>query len=268
MKILLGPAGSPAPSTLEGVSRIRELGLQCMEVQFSHGIKMSDDLARRIGEERNQQGIELSIHAPYYINLASMEKEKIEASKKRILKSCEKGHYMGARKVVFHPAYFSGRDKETVYQTAKKHVKDMLAVIKKKGWNVLLAPETTGKHSALGSLEEVLRLSEETGCSICVDFAHLFARNNGGLDYNEIFGKIRPLKPKHLHCHFSGIEYTEKGEKNHTVLDGGEPDFEEFAKAVLGQKWLDSITIVSETPITWKDSLRMKEIFTRLGYKW
>jgi deoxyribonuclease-4 len=268
MRVILGPAGSPVRSTLEGISKIKELGLHCMEVQFTHGIKMGIDLAKEIGKERERIGIELSVHAPYYINLASKDPKKVKESKQRILDSCERAHHMGAKNVVFHPAYFGGKDKESIYQTAKEHIMDMMGTIRKKGWEVLLSPETTGKHSALGSLEETIRLSKETKCSLCVDFAHLFARNYGRIDFTEIFEKVRPLGKKHLHSHFSCIEYTSKGEKNHLILEERKPDFRKFAKVLLGQKWLDSITVISESPITWKDSIKMRDILERMGYRW
>ena len=267
MEIHLGPAGSPAASTLEGVAKVKELGLHCMEVQFTHGIKMGIDLAKRVGKERRKVGIELSVHAPYYINLASKEAEKVKASKERILDSCERAHHMGAKQIVFHPSYFGGKDKEEIYQITKDHILDMIGTIRKEGWNVLLSPETTGKHSALGSLDETIRLVKETGCSLCVDFAHLFARNYGKIDFAEIFDKLKPLRMKHLHCHFSGIEYTAKGEKNHLNMDHS-PDFRKFAKVLLEQKWLNSVTIISESPITWRDSIKMKGILERMGCKW
>ncbi|NIO19268.1 MAG: TIM barrel protein [Candidatus Aenigmarchaeota archaeon] len=238
-----------------------------MEVQFSHGINMSIDLAKKIGKERERIGIELSVHAPYYINLASKEPKKVKESKQRILDSCERAHYMGAGNVVFHPAYFGGKERESIYQITKKHILDMMGTVKRKKWDVLISPETTGKHSALGSLEETIRLSKETGCSLCVDFAHLFARNYGRIDFNEIFEKLRPLGKKHLHCHFSGIEYTSKGEKNHMNMNHS-PDFRKLAKALLKQKFLKSVTIISESPITWKDSLKMKDSLAKLGYRW
>jgi deoxyribonuclease-4 len=265
MKIHLGPAGSPAASTLEGVAKVKELGLQCMEVQFTHGIKMGIDLAKQVGKERGRVGIELSVHCPYYINLASKEPEKIKASKKRILDSCERAHHMGARNMVFHPAYFGGNDKEKVYQITKEHVLDMMGTIRKRRWKVLLSSETTGKHSALGSLDETIRLVKETGCSLCVDFAHLYARNRGVIDYKEIFDKLETLKLRHLHCHFSNIDYTLKGERAHLVLDH-KPPFEPLAKEILKRKI--NITIISESPVTWKDSLKMKKVFEKLGYKW
>ena len=267
IKIHLGPAGTPAKSTLEGVSKVKELGLHCMEVQFSHGINMSIDLAKKIGKERERVGIELSVHAPYYINLASKDPKKVKESRQRILDSCERAHHMGAKHVVFHPAYFGGKDRESIYQVTKEHIMDMMETVKRKNWDVLISPETTGKHSALGSLEETIRLSKETKCSLCVDFAHLFARNYGRIDFAEIFEKLKTLRKKHLHCHFSGIEYTSKGEKNHMNMNHS-PDFRKLVKPLLKQKWLNSVTIISESPITWKDSLRMKGILERMGYRW
>ncbi len=266
MKIYLGPAGSGgyAGSTLEGVQRLPELGLKAIEIEFVRGVNMGIPLARQVGAEAKRLGIKLSIHAPYYLNLASREKVKIAQSKKRILDSCERMHHMGGGPVVFHPSYLGGQDRESVFQTTKEAVLDMLGTIKKSNWNCLLAPETTGKHSALGSLEETIRLVRETGCFLCVDLAHLYARNYGKIDYEEIFSKLKPLKLKHLHFHFSGIEYTSKGERNHLVLDHS-PDFRKFAVELLKQGWLRSATVISESPITYADSLKMKRVLEGMG---
>jgi len=266
VKIKLGPAGSPAKSTFEGLSRIRELGLHEMEVQFSHGVGMGLPLAKRIGEERKRIGIELSVHAPYYINLASEEKSKIEESKKRILDSCERANLMGASPVVFHPAYFGKRDREETFQLTKDAILDMKKTIRKNHWQVELAPETTGKHSALGSLDETIRLVKETRCGMCVDFAHLYARNYGRIDYAEVLDKVYKLKPNDLHCHFSNIEFTRKGERNHLNLDH-RPDFRPLAKELLHQRKIRTVTIICESPVTWKDSLKMKKILESLGHR-
>lgn len=265
-KIKLGPAGSGgyAKSTLEGVQKLPKLGLQALEVEFVRGVGMGIPLAKQIGAEAKKQGIGLSCHAPYYINLASKEKIKIKQSKKRILDSCERMHHMGGGHVVFHPSYFGGQDKEKVFQMTKEAILDMMKTVKKNKWNCKLAPETTGKHSALGSLDETIRLAKETGCNMCLDPAHLFARGYGRLDFREMFDKLKPLNLKHLHCHFSGITYTSKGERTHKNLDK-HPDFRKFAKEILHRK-LD-ITIISESPVTWKDSLKMKRILEKMGYK-
>lgn len=267
MQILLGPAGlGGVKEATKNLQSFTKLGLNACEVSFTHSVYLKNQDAVKIGEVAKKLNIKLSIHSSYYINLASKEKEKVEASKKRILDSCERAHCMGASSVVFHPAYFGGQDKENVFQITKKAIVDMLKTIKKNKWNCQLAPETTGKHSALGSLDETIRLVKETGCFLCVDFAHLFARNFGRIDFGEVFNNLKSLKLNHLHCHFSGIEYTSKGEKRHINLNHS-PDFRDFAKELLKQKWLNSITIISESPITWKDSLKMKKIFERLGHK-
>jgi deoxyribonuclease-4 len=265
MIIKLGPAGSPAKGTLEGIREVKRLGLTAMEVEFVRGVKMSNGLAKECGAEAKRLGIELSVHAPYYINLASEDPKKQKESVQRILDSCERGYHLGAREIVFHPSYFGKGDKEKVFQTTKNHILDMMETIRKKGWGCTLSPETTGKHSALGSLDETIRLVKETKCSFNIDFAHLYARNYGKIDYREILDKLQSeLRPGHMQCHFSNISYTSKGERNHEVMNS-HPPFEPLAKEILKRK-ID-FTIISESPVTWRDSLKMKQIFERMGYK-
>lgn len=263
-RILLGPAGSPAKSTLEGLSAINELKLQAMEVQFTHGVGMGLPLAKQIGDENKSAKISLSVHAPYYINLLSEEKAKVAASKKRILDSCERAHLMGASPIVFHSGYYGKLSKEESYNIVKNEIKDMMKTIREKKWGAELAPEIGGKHSAFGSLEELIALVKEIKCGLCVDMAHLYARNSGRIDYAEVLDKLKVLRLKHYHFHFSGITYTDKGERAHINLDS-KPDFAVFAKEILRRKI--NCTIISESPVTWKDSLKMKTIFQRLGHK-
>jgi deoxyribonuclease-4 len=253
MTIRIGPAGTGG-SSLEALQELKELGLDAVEIEFVRGVKMSNELAKKIGQENKKTKLVLSVHAPYYINLASEDKAKIDASKKRILDSCERGHHMGAKCIVFHAAYYGKLSPEECFQIVKKAVLDMQTVIKKKGWDVVLCPETTGKRSQFGDVDELLRLSRETGCGICIDFAHLEARYNKEYDYREVVKKVKGVK--HLTAHFSGIEYTAKGERRHIPTD--------FKKA---KKLLDalkkeglSITVICESPDTWGDALKMKEL--------
>ena len=263
-EIKLGPAGSPEKSTLEGIRKVKELGLQAMEVEFVRGVHMKNELAKQCGEVARKLGISLSIHAPYYINLASAEMKKRKESQQRILDSCERGHHLGATHVVFHAAYYGKLSPEKTYEIVRESVQDMQSVLDRNGWKVKLATETTGKVSQWGSLDEVLTLAKETDCSFCVDFAHLYARNRGVIDYDSVLDKIQKAGHRHVQAHFSNINYGLKGELNHLVLDG-KPPFEPLARALLDRK-LDA-TIISESPITWKDSIKMKEIFERLGHK-
>ncbi len=264
MKILLGPAGSPERSTLEGVSTIRKLKLQAMEVQFTHGIHMGNDLANEIGNEQEKQNIALSVHAPYYINLNSENKQKVQESKQRILRSAELANYMHASLVVFHPGFYGKRSKEDVYDIIRNEIDEIVKIIKNKKWDVELAPEVMGRVSQFGDFEETIALSKELKTSICIDICHIYARNQGKIDYDYIFSEIKNLKRKDIHFHFSGVEFSPQGEKRHLVINHN-PDFKNFAATLLENKI--NATIICESPVTWQDSLKMKKTLEKLGHK-
>ncbi len=255
--IRLGPAGSPMKSTLDGLGYIEKIGLNAMEVEFTYGVRMQNKLAKEIGKLAERLDIKLSVHAPYYINLASAEKQKIEASKKRILDSCERAHYLKASHVVFHPGFYGKLSDKECYEMIKKEIIEMQDIIRENKWKTKLAPETTGKKSQFGSLNEILKLRDEIKCSICVDFAHLHARNSS-INYLSVFDQLSGLR--HIHSHFSGIEFSDKGERRHIIMEGA--DFLPLAKEILKRKV--DITIICESPITWEDSLKMKEIIEKL----
>ncbi len=126
--------------------------------------------------------------------------------------------------------------------------------IKAKKWDVVLAPETTGKPTQFGDLDELIRLNKETKCHLTVDFAHLKARYNGDIDYEEVMRKIKPLG--HIHCHFSGIIYGEKGEKKHKMLETSEIT----SLFKLLKKYKIDCTIICESPDPVKDALKMKKL--------
>jgi deoxyribonuclease-4 len=257
--IKLGPAGNCDKDILSSIKRLKEgLGLGAQEVEFTYGVNMSLGLARQAGELARKEGIELSVHAPYYINLLSEEKAKIAASKKRILMAAERGHYLGATFIVFHAGFYGRLGKEEAYEGIKKEILELQKEIKKKKWNAKLAPETTGKLTQFGNLDELLKLSKETRCSLCIDFAHLKARTNGKMTYKEMIEKIKGRG--HIHSHFSGIEFTAKGERNHKITP--EAEIKELLRELIRAK-ID-ITIINESPVTWKDSLKMKEILKNL----
>ena len=172
--------------------------------------------------------------------------------------SCERAHHMGASPVVFHAGFYGKRDPEEVYKCIKQELIDLQKEIKKKGWKVKLAPETTGKKSQFGSMDELIKLKKEIGTEVCVDFAHLKARNQGKINYDELFKKLKGIK--HIHCHFSGIEFSAKGERRHLVMK--DADIKDLLKALL--KHNVSCMIISESPVTWKDSLKMKEILKKI----
>lgn len=266
--IKLGPAGSPLTSTFEGIGEVKRLGLQALEVQFTHGIKMGLELAKKVGEESKKHGIDLSIHGPYYINLLSEDPQKIKDSKKRILDSCERGSYFGTKEnptsMVFHPAYYGKLSKEEAFSRVLNEIEEMQEVLKENEWNSVLCPETSGKHSAFGTLDEIVEIANKTKTRFCIDLAHLYAKNMGKIDFSEVLDKIKKIKHP-IHFQFSGIKYSEKGELNHLPIENN-PPFEPFAKEIIERKV--NCTIISESPITWKDSLKMKKTFEKLGHTW
>ena len=149
--IQIGPAGLGTPP-IDNLRLFKKLGFSCAEVEFVRNIYMNAETAKKVGDEAKKLGVSLSIHCPYAINLASDDKEKIEASKKRILKSCEIGHYLKARYIVFHPAYYGKHNPEIIYNKVKDSILEMQEEINKNNWNVILCPETAGKLSQFGSL--------------------------------------------------------------------------------------------------------------------
>jgi deoxyribonuclease-4 len=254
--IKVGPAGSDGLGNLKGVAKVAELGLDCMEVAFTYGVRMDLETARALGTRAKELGIMLSVHAPYYINLASDEKEKYDASKIRILDSCAKAHAMGARNVVFHAGFYQKRTAGQTYDLIKKAIAEMHQSISCAGWQVELCPEITGKPSQFGSLAELLKLKKETGCGITVDFSHLYARQQGEIDYAKILARL----PKKFHAHFSGIEYGDKGERKH--IRTTKTFFEPLARALIKRR--ANITLINESPKPYEDATMMKNLIQKL----
>ncbi len=256
MAIRFGPAGLGSIKDAEKVlEEYHKLGLKACEVAFTYSIyiKNKED-AFRIGQKARELDISLSIHAPYWVNLNSAEKAKREATKKRILDCCEVGEWLGARTVVFHPGYY-GENREKSYEIIKEGVLELMKIKKEKGWKIEIAPETMGKINVFGSVEEISALVKETGCSFCIDFAHILAREKR-VDYS----KIEKLFPwKMWHVHFSGIIYGEKGEKRHRETK--KEEWRELLKNLPRDK---EIVIINESPAMIEDSVEGARILDKL----
>ncbi len=256
--IKFGPAGlGPVKDAISNLEEFHRLGLKACEIAFTYGayIKTKED-ASVIGKVAKKLEIALSIHAPYYINLNSKEPEKIEASKKRILGCCEIGHWLGAKRVVFHPGFYSNMKSDEASIKIKENIVEMMTVIKKNKWDIELCPEIMGKVNVFGSIDEIADLVKETGCGFCIDFAHVLAR------YNEHkFEEIKKAFPqKKWHAHFSGIEYNEKGERHHKPTET-----KEWKNLLKFLKELDKdIVIICESPDPVGDSVAGKEIWKEI----
>jgi len=279
-RVRFGPAGNPLDfkgPTIEAPIYVREEGLDAYEYQAVRGVRIKEDAAKELGKNAKENDVYVSLHGPYYINLASDKKETFRKSKERLLESMKAAMWMGAKKVVFHPGYYGEKSAEEALKMCIDALKEVVELAKAEGISgVLLAPETTGKLSQLGSLDEILTMCEEVEL-VCptIDWAHIHAREQGIIkgrkEYETMLGEIeRRLGTdvlKNLHCHFTKVEFTDKGEKTHRLLSEKEfgPPFEPFAELIV--EWDLKPVIISESPTLDRDALNMKKIYERIRKK-
>jgi len=260
MTIRFGPGGlGGVKEAVANLEEYHKLGIKACEIEFTYGvyIRENDPEVEKIRETAKKLDIKLSIHAPYYINLNSNEKKKIEDSKKRILDCCRVGEKLGCYVVVFHPGFYGKLDKETTYENIKKAVEEIQTELRKEKLKIKIAPETTGKINVFGSVDEIFRLMKETNCFLTVDFAHLLAREQGKISYKEIYEKFKHLPE--LHCHFSGIEWTSKGERNHKITS--EIELRKLLEVLPRNK---DIVIINESPSPVEDSVKALTIWKKI----
>jgi len=270
-KLLFGTAGVPQSaskkSTLEGLREIKRLGLDCLEIEFVKGVKMGVDLAKDVRNEAEKLGLSLSVHAPYYVSLNSPRQGIRMTSQERLLHSARIAQHLGAQSVVFHPGYYGQSNPQETFETIKEGLKEVVSILRSQRNPVALRPETMGKSSQFGSLEEVLFLCQQIeGLKPCVDFAHLHARcgkDNDYLSFYRILNKIK-LKLggdalKEMHIHVSGIMYGGKGEIRHLMLDRSDFRYDEWIQAL---KDFDvGGTVIIESPTQEKDALLLKNLY-------
>ena len=276
MPLLFGTAGVPLSSmdrsSEGGVRRIRELKLGALELEFVQGVRMGEEKAKKVGAVAIEEGIALSCHAPYYINLNSREPEKITASRERIIHASRISQILGVRSVIFHPAFNHEDTSEVVLGRVVRELSIIRETLDKEGYEVILRPETTGKGTQFGDLAETIRIAQEVpGVLPCIDFSHLHARTNGRFNsYDEFCGILDETAEalgdrwvKNAHFHISGIEYGLKGEKRHLVLKESDLRFDELMKAChsFGVEGL----AICESPNLEEDAQLLQKTYRELG---
>ena len=272
--LLFGTAGVPhstwAQSTVGGIERIAELGLGCMEIEFVRGVKMGEVAARQVGEAAVRTGVRLSAHAPYYINLNSQDMEKIRASQSRILQTARIAALCNAESVVFHPAFYMGQPPETVYETVRKYLGEVLSQLEREKVQICIRPEVTGKNSQFGTVEELVRLSAELkGVSPCIDFSHWHARNGTFNSYAEFEAVLLQLRQglgkealENMHIHVSGINYGQKGELNHLNLEESDLNYTELLRVL--KDYNVKGMLICESPNLEEDAMRLQTVYNDL----
>lgn len=275
-RLRFGPAGKPvsmkSSDILKAPEFLYELGLNAMEYQAVRGVRINEEKARRFGEEARKYNILLSLHAPYFINLASNKKSIIEASINRLIESIKASVWMNAYIIVFHPGYYKDApSKKEAVEWVIRNLEPVITYIREhKLRNIWLGPETTGKTTQVGDLEEVIEMAKKLEyVKPVIDWAHLYARYQGKyiVGVNDVINVLDKLEKelgsyvlKPLHTHFSKIEYGKGGEKKHHVLSETSygPEFHHVCQG-LSEVGVEAV-VISESPILEQDALVMKKI--------
>jgi deoxyribonuclease-4 len=286
-KLRFGTGGFPLTGEkrdLAGsVARLRELGLDHLELEFVHNVFMKEDTALKAKEDAERSDISLTVHGSYFVNLASLDRPKWHASVQRVVKAAEIGSIAGARSITFHSGFFQGQDPKIVKNTVKDGIKEIFRQLEEKHVKVKIAPELTGKPSQFGNIEELVSMIKELkdegylDASLCIDFAHHYARTGGRLHgYDEtmrvlnlVGGQLGEKYLKDLHIHMSAIEYGDKGEKNHLLFL---PNYEAYVEAGIEiEEFRDILQDLKESRLVenrflWRETLQALKAMDVKGY--
>lgn len=248
---------------------LKDMELDGMELEFVHGVRMSEE-SRGFVKECSDNFI-ITAHGPFYINLNSKEEDKVEASVQRIIDTAAVASQTGAFSITYHAAFYMGKDKETVYNQVKMQTKRICDVLERENIKVWVRPETTGKATQWGDIDEIVNLSKEFEQVLpCVDFSHLHARSAGEYNTYDEFSYVLEKIGKELgqyaldnfHGHLAGIEYTAKGERQHLELEQSDMNYKDLLKVMkeFGVKG----ALVCESPNIEDDCKLIKDYYYSL----
>ena len=269
-----GTVGSPLSTpkkpggSVGAILRLRELGLDALELGWVRAVRVSEETCAAIHATASEQDVSISIHAPYFINLNATDEEWVN-SRKRLMDAAVYGNLAGATDIIFHPGSYFGNPPAEVLPIAIQRLQGCLEELRSAGNPVTLRPETMGKSAMLGSLEDTLSMAKSLpGVEPCIDFAHLHARpGDGSINTYDEFAAILELYGKtlgekaltRLHIHLSGIQYGEKGEKEHLPLQESDLNLKGLFKALADFHCQGRI--LCESPIMEDDALYMKNLW-------
>lgn len=268
------PTGTPKKpgGSVGAIEFSKSIGLRTLELGWVQSVRVTEATCALIKAKSVEQGVSLSVHAPYFINL-NADAEEWPKSRKRLMDAAHYGNLAGATDIIFHPGSYFERPPAEVLKVAIPRLKECLAELRKAKNPVTIRPETMGKSAMLGSFEDTLEMSKAIkGVLPCLDFAHLHARPGDGTmntvkewtklmeAYQAALGK-EALKS--LHIHLSGIEYGPKGEKNHLAL--GESDLKLNALFQVLHEFGCGGRILCESPIMEEDAKNMKKAWMKIS---
>jgi len=269
-----GPAGMPLElkgrKLSEGILYAYNEGLRAFEVEFVYGVRIRKEDAIEAAKISKEKDVRLSCHGPYWVNCCSPIKAKQHTTMRNIMDTARAAEILGAKIIVFHPGFYQKQSKQQAFDNALNILKEAEKKMKEKKLSCYLGLEIAGKKSGFGQLDEIIELCKKLKAARpVIDFAHMHAVSNGGIkskeDYEKIINQIRkelgPEYLKEMHCHFSGIVFSEKGERYHIPVDGS-PPFKPLAELIAEKNY--KFTIISESPYLDKDALKMQKILEHL----
>ena len=277
--IKFGPSGNSESFYAEGYTHteqsakfVKQRGLDCFEYSFGRGVRMTEEKALSIGRAFENEGVEISVHAPYFINFANPDDEMASKSYAYVLDSAKMCKLMGGKRVVFHPAT---QGKMTRFEAVDKTVERLHVLaeyIRLNGMeDMLFCPETMGKQAQIGTVEEITEFCKIAPFFVpCVDFGHINAREQGSLktveDYQSrleyMLAELGMEKMKYFHVHFSKIMYGAKGEIKHLTFadEVYGPEFVPLAVALRNLK-LEPYIVSESDGLQAEEALYMKKAY-------
>lgn len=280
--IRFGPSGNSESfyaagyhATREAPAWLHQMGLNAFEYSFGRGITLSEEAARQIGEEAAKYALALSVHAPYFINLANPDPEKREGSFRYILESAKMASVMGADRVVVHVGAVMKLDRALALQYSRDGLREILTRMEQAGLSAIrLCPETMGRPSQIGDLTEILNFCREEEQLIpCLDFGHIHALGQGALNSREDFQRVLDQmentlgleRARNMHIHFSTIEYGKAGERRHRTFADPEfgPRFQHLAPLLKERGYTPRVICECKGTMA-EDAREMMEIYQHL----
>ena len=259
------PTGTPKKpgGSVGAIEFSKSIGLEALELGWVQSVRVTEATCAAIKSTGAAQGVALSVHAPYFINL-NADDEEWPKSRKRLMDAAHYGNLAGATDIIFHPGSYFERNPADVLKVALPRLEGCVTELRKAGNPVTLRPETMGKSAMLGSFEDTLEMSRIAGVQPCLDFAHLHARPGDGTvnsvgEWSRLLEKYASVLGAQaltqLHIHLSGIEYGPKGEKNHLPLAEADLKWKDLFKAL--KEFGCGGRILCESPIMEEDALNM-----------
>ena len=274
-KLLFGTAGVPNStakknSPVDGVRRIHELGLDCMQLEFAHGVRMKEETSSALRKVSYELGVPLTSHGPYYINLNAREQDKIDSSVERIIQTAKISDLCGAESMTFHAAFYMKDSPFDVFDLVEKSMNVIEERLSRLDIQIELRPELTGKTSQFGSLEELISLTKNVeSCRPCMDFSHLFARTgkfNSEKEFDEVLETLKAElgeeAVQNMHIHISGISTNSKGDLKHLNLSDSKFNWKDLLRSL--KKSGSGGYIICNSPNLEDDAKMLKDYYMTL----